>query len=88
MSNINRERTIQSIKDTPYIKEHPHLGELIEEWLNLMPDAEPTVFDGVYECDKKPGACPSWERKGWLKCMNPHCHLTTQEDHWIGGKLI
>ena len=44
-------------------------------------NAEPLVHDGFFLCDKKPGACPSWESKGWTKCMNSYCHRTSRVDH-------
>lgn len=44
-------------------------------------DEEPLVHDGFYLCDKKPGACPSWQKYGWTKCMNPFCNRTSRLDH-------
>lgn len=35
----------------------------------------------LYICDKKPGACDSWEKFGWAKCMSEYCDLTTNPDH-------
>jgi len=49
--------------------------------LPSLPSTEPLVHDGFYLCDKKPGACPAWERKGWTKCMSKHCNRTSRVDH-------
>ena len=39
---------------------------------------EPKKF---YLCDKKYGACSSWKRLGWTKCMNEYCEHTTNAIH-------
>ena len=35
----------------------------------------------TYICDKKPGACKSWEKYGWEKCESEYCSHTTNKDH-------
>ena len=49
--------------------------------LPSLPSTETLVHDGFYLCDKKPGACPSWEKYGWEQCMNSYCERTSRTDH-------
>lgn len=87
MSAINREDAIEVIM-TRLVKRKepcpPWIYATIRECLDdlpSLPSTEPLVHDGFYLCDKKPGACPSWERKGWTKCESKHCNRTSRVDH-------
>ena len=87
MSAINREDAIEAILSRLAKREEPTppwIYATIKKCLNdlpSLPSAEPLVHDGFYLCDKKPGACPSWERKGWTKCESKHCNRTSRVDH-------
>lgn len=35
----------------------------------------------LYICDKQPGACEGWERKGWKRCENNMCFHTSNKEH-------
>lgn len=38
--------------------------------------------DLFFICDKKPGACPGWDKwEGCPVCMNDFCHHTSNPDH-------
>lgn len=87
MSAINREDAIEAILSRLAEREEPcppwiyaQIRECLDD-LPPLPSTEPLVHDGFYLCDKKPGACPSWERKGWTKCMSKHCNRTSRLDH-------
>ena len=87
MSAINREDTLEAILSRlakwkepcpPWI--YATIRECLDD-LPSLPSGKPLVYDGFYLCDKKPGACPSWERKGWTKCESKHCNRTSRVDH-------
>ena len=87
MSAINREDAIEAILSRLAKREEPcppwiyaTIRECLDD-LPSLPSEKPLVYDGFYLCDKKPGACPSWERKGWTKCMSKHCNRTSRLDH-------
>lgn len=87
MSAINREDAIEAILSRLAKREEPcppwiyaTIRECLDD-LPPLPSTEPLVHDGFYLCDKKPGACPSWLKYGWTKCMNPHCNRTSRVDH-------
>ena len=87
MSAINREDAIEAILSRLAKREEPcppwiyaTIRECLDD-LPSLPSEKPLVYDGFYLCDKKPGACPSWERKGWTKCMSKHCNRTSRVDH-------
>lgn len=87
MSAIDREDALEAILSKLAEREEPcppWIYATIRECLDDMPSLpseKPLVYDGFYLCDKKPGACPSWERKGWTKCMSKHCNRTSRVDH-------
>ena len=43
---INRQAAIDFFKNVPYIKEHPNLGALIDEWINQIPTVQPEQKTG------------------------------------------
>ena len=87
MSVINREDAIKALLSRLAETEEPTppwIYATIKKCLNdlpSLPSTEPLVHDGVYLCDKKHGACPSWEKYGWTKCMNSYCDRTSRLDH-------
>ena len=87
MSAINREDAIEALLSRLAEREEPcppwiyaTIRECLDD-LPSLPSTEPLVHDGFYLCDKKPGACPSWERKGWTKCESKHCNRTSLAEH-------
>ena len=87
MSAINREDAIEAILSKLAEREEPcppwiyaTIRKCLDD-LPSLPSEKPLVYDGFYLCDKKPGACPSWERKGWTKCESKHCNRTSRVDH-------
>ena len=87
VSTINREDALEAILSRLAEREEPcppwiyaTIRECLDD-LPSLPSTEPLVHDGYYLCDKKPGACPSWERKGWTKCESKHCNRTSRVDH-------
>ena len=87
MSAIDREDALEAILSKLAEREEPcppwiyaTIRECLDD-LPSLPSTEPLVHDGYYLCDKKPGACPSWLKYGWTKCMNPHCNRTSRVDH-------
>ena len=87
MSVISREDAIKALLSRLAETEEPTppwIYATIKKCLNdlpSLPSAEPLVHDGFYLCDKKPEACPSWEKYGWTKCMNSYCDRTSRLDH-------
>ena len=48
---ISRQATISFIENVPYIKDHQNVGDLIKEWLEQIPAAQPKQKTGRWEHD-------------------------------------
>lgn len=86
-AELVRELTLKSMAKAPFdeladLKEQVSNMKQLADWLQEL-EMLRKMSKETFLCDKKPGACKSWDRHGWTKCESEVCHRTTDPAHAV-----